>query len=172
MAVSTVKRLDPFAESYDLDGEDLTPKVIPISFKGRKYELREASADDALKWRAATLLKMAPNPDGGGLVPVSGFHDNEAHILSLCLWDVTDSPEGKRLNLYQIRNTFPYRFMEPLSERAKDISGITPNDESAELLEKRISLLQKRLDELRAAKEEKREPESPEGNGQAGTEEY
>lgn len=178
----TAARLDPRAESYDLDDESLAPVAIPITYKGRRYELREADADAALRWRSATVAKMTPGP-AGGLVPSAGFHDNEAFIVHLCLWDVTESAAGKQVPLATVRK-WPYRFLEPLSERAKQISGITIEDDTIEKLEAAIAELQEKLAKLREKEAKKREAEadgqtraddpyheddSPEGNGGGGT---
>ena len=139
--------------------EDLEPTRVPVTHKGRKYVLVEASADVGVKYQNACI--RAARMEEGHVVGMNDIADAEPLLVSLCLFHV--NADGKQLGNVAKKDilSWPNRVVKRLYEKAKDISDLDQN-QTVEQLEKSIAKLQQQLDR-------KRSKEDPNSSGGATT---
>ena len=108
------------ADTTDLG--DLEPRVFNYTVGGAPYQLREATADTAAKYRnaAAKTAKMVDGKFSG----VGNVGDLEPYLVSLCLFD----SGGKAVPLDLIK-TWPARVVKALYTKAKTASGLDEADD-------------------------------------------
>jgi hypothetical protein len=147
----------------ELNFESLEPTTVPVTFKGRKYVLKEASSDATCKWRNSGL--QGAQVRDGKVSSLGNVADLEPLLVSLCLFDVTDGGE-KPVPLKTVRE-WPYKVVSALFNRARDISGLAEEEDTEESLTKRIDeLTAKRERLLSGESDSKNSPEStPAGSG-------
>jgi hypothetical protein len=127
----------------DFNFDDLTPFEVPVTYKGKKYVLREASEDARCKYRNSLMGSAKLGPDGKP-VSISGMADCEPLLVSLCLCQVNGdgsirldtSGNPSLLPLLTIRS-WPSRIVKRLYEKAKDISDLK-EEEPQKAMEKRF----------------------------------
>lgn len=140
-----------------MDFSDLAPVEVPVTVADKKYILREASGDAACRWNNAVSKAYKLSPDGKA-VAIDGLPDVEPLLVSMCLY--TPDANGKvvvkangdadpktLVPLATIRS-WPSRVQKALFDRAKKISALGETDD-AEVVEKQIEVLQRRLAKLR-----------------------
>jgi hypothetical protein len=135
-------------QEKELIFEDLTPVEVPVTIGGKRYKLREADGETAVKYRnaAAACTKIGT---GGKFSELRGVGDLEPLLVSLCLVDEA----GNRVPESTVR-TWPNRVQRALFDRAKEISHLgeeEPSDEAS--LRAKLADTQEKLDALTAAKE-------------------
>ncbi len=135
--------------------EDLEPIAIPVTVRGKSYTLREASSDDACKWRKH-LFRAARMEGGKPVMSLDSLSDSEPLLLSYCVWETVPDKNGtlgeKRVDLSTIRS-WPNRYVRPLFEKAKEISALDEQEETEEQIIKKIAELNDKLSKLREGKE-------------------
>ena len=74
--------------------DDLTPIEIPVSIGGKKFLLREATEDAAVKYR--NKLAAAGRMVDGKVVGIGDIADAEPLLVSLCLLELyeVNGPDG------------------------------------------------------------------------------
>ena len=135
--------------------DDLAPVQIPVTVKGVKYLLCEASGDAATKWRNANVA--AARYDDGKMVGVDGIANSEPLLVSLCLCE-TNPDGGVKYNkqgdpcFVPIRTirAWPARIQRKLHDTIKQISDLD-EAETREVLEKRLADTEKKLAALDTA---------------------
>lgn len=141
---------------FDFDAQeaaDLTPKEIRgIKWKGRNYVLKEATEDAHIKFTNARI--RAARMEDGKLTALAGGAEVEALLVSLCLFEIGERPDGsevlKPVAEQTIRSQWPPRYIRKLFEEAKRISDIDQPDKKT--LDQRIADKEKELEKLRAEK--------------------
>src|SRR5262245_33468395 len=68
-----------------LNFDDLTPVEVPVSIAGKKYILREASADAASRWRNS-LMRVTKLGTDGKATFTGEAADTSTFLVSLCLF--------------------------------------------------------------------------------------
>jgi hypothetical protein len=132
----------------NLNFDDLSPVEVPVSVRGKRYTLREATGDAACKWRNAQLAATELGPDGK-VMRVKGLADLEPMLVSLCLFD----EQGKPVPAATVRE-WPARVIKAVYDECKRISQLDEAAETADDLKKQRDELDKRIAKL----------ENPEGN--------
>ncbi len=141
--------------TLELDFDDLEPISIPIKIRGKRYILKEASANDARKWRNAIFAQTRMHD--GKISGLGNVADSEALLVSLCLYEVKPyapetgyKPEEIPVPLKTVLE-WPNKLVKPLFTHARRISDLeekeTPDTE--ESLTAEITRLTTKLDELR-----------------------
>lgn len=123
---------------------DLAVKEVAATIGGKKYTLREASEDAAIKYKNA--LARSVRVADGKVVGSDGVGDAQALLVSLCLFetiaDDAGRPAGERnVPLVTVRG-WPARVVRPLFHRAEQISGLEdgPKDPPARIAALRAEL--------------------------------
>lgn len=150
-----------------MDFTDLEPVSRSVKYKEKQYVLREASADAAAKYRNQGL--RGARFSEGKMVGMGDVADLQPYLVSLCLWELVgaakeDSAETvsaarekngtveKPVDLKVIR-TWPERMVKEMFNWVKDVSMLD-EEETEEVLNKRLQDTQKKLDEIKAKKRE------------------
>lgn len=118
---------------------DLTLVEVPVTIGTDKYILREASGKAACIYRNAMFGHTTLGPEGN---PVSfkGMADIEPLLVSLCLFKAdTNSP----VTLDKVRE-LPSRIVTSLHNKAKEISNLSEDEDTADSLDKEQKALDKR----------------------------
>lgn len=128
---------------------DLKPVELKYRIGGVRYVLRECPEGDHCAWRSFQI-KMARFNDDGKVAGMGNVADSRPLLVSFCLFRadqatgeivLTDgNPQvpdlNHRVSLALIRS-WPARIVDPLFEKAKEISGIDER-ETPEALWKRL----------------------------------
>jgi hypothetical protein len=133
--------------SQEMNFDDLQPIEIPVKFRNRRFGLREASGDSAVKYRNAMLDATRLGPDGKP-ISVKGMANIEPLLVSMCLIEYIADKDGKdreRPVSEAAVRSWPNRILKPLYEKCKAISALNEDDETEEALVRRIDELQKKL---------------------------
>lgn len=133
-----MKDIDP-----DLDFTNLEPIEIPIPYGSVTYYLREASEDTHKQYRSRAMKCYdtdghIKNPDMAAETPL--------WFVQMCLYKESGGDPKNRVDLTIVRN-MPTRIVAKLFDKARKISGMD-QEETAESIRKRISELQKQLEEI------------------------
>lgn len=150
-------------EIFDFDG--LEQQTKKVKFKGKRYEVREASADAAAQFRNHGL-RSARFADGK-LLGMGDVANGQSLLVSLCLWEEVANPSdptqpGFRPVDIKVVRAWPERVVKELFEWISKVSMLDEAD-TEEVLEKRISELQKKLQDKKDKKKEKQLGNSPDG---------
>jgi hypothetical protein len=140
----------------EMNFDDLTLTEIPVTYRGRRYVLTEASGDAVCRWRNALLRATKLGPDGKP-VAIEGLADAEPLLVSRCLY-VPDKDGRLRLTphgfpdpnylvpLEDVRG-WEGRVVGALFEKVKEISHLDML-ETKEGLEEQMVKLKDRLAEM------------------------
>ncbi len=139
-------------EAEDLGAEIVfdspLPVEVPISFRGSKYLLVEASGEVACRYRNAILAASKLSRDGK-TVSINGLADTQLLLISLCLFE---AEPRKAVKLDELKK-WPAKFLEVLFTRAKAISGIDSKETKEKLLAEKAKL-DKKLARLEGNRDE------------------
>ncbi len=132
---------------------DLTPITVPVTIGGKKYVLKEASGDAAVKYRNCLLKATKLGPEGKPS-SIDGMADAEPLLVSLCLFQIATSVNklGDAVTaelpvpIHVVRG-WKNQVQKGLFARIKEISDLDEN-ETKEILEKRLAETQRKLDAL------------------------
>jgi len=121
-----IHNLEPI--NYD----DFETIRIPVSVKGFKYTLTEATGKAAVDYRNAALActKLGPTGKPSSIVGLGGL---EPLLVSLCL---TDNANSDRPVPKQTIMSWPARIQSSLFTRAKQISDLGEDNPEKDLLKK------------------------------------
>lgn len=134
------------------------PIEVPVTIGKKSYALCEAPEDAAAKYQNFSAKQIKYTPEGK-VAGVGDVADSRAMLVSLCLFEVVEGGGRAPVSIQAVRK-MKSRIVKELFETAKRISDI--DQETEEIIEKRIAADQARLKELRAAK--KNGAEGVEGN--------
>lgn len=139
----------------EMNFEDLEPVEVPVTLRGKKYRLKEANTDAAVKYRNK-IVSSAKLGENGKPVLLDGAAEAEPLLVSLCLFEViqTGQHKGKLapVSLGFVKG-LPPRTTAELFQRAKKISGLDEvQEDTVEGLEKQMQDLKKRLEVLNNGK--------------------
>lgn len=110
----------------------------PVTIDGKSYILREASEEEARKFRSAAAKTARLND--GELVGVEGVGDMQSYLVSLCLFSedkVTPVPIA-------VIRQWPTRIVRPMFDWIKEVSQLEEKP-SREKMQKDLQRLQKEL---------------------------
>lgn len=131
--------------------EDLEPISIPVTIGKNIYTLREASSDDACKWRKH-LFRSSKMEGGKPVMSLDSISDSEPLLLSYCMYEsYTDkfgTAKERKVDLQVVRS-WPNRIVRPLFEKAKEISALDEQEETEEQITKKIEDLNAKLVKVR-----------------------
>lgn len=154
MSDSNGKSLTPsFGAIPEMNFDDLQPIEIPVKFRNRRFMLKEATGDAAVKYRNAMLESTKLGPDGKP-VSVKGMANIEPYLVSLCLIELIADKDGKDRERPVSDTTlrgWPNRVLKPLYDTCKEISALSEEDDTEEAITKKIEDLQKKLAIVRKA---------------------
>lgn len=153
----------------NFDRDDLSPIEIPVKIAKKYYVLKEAKGDIATRYKNFTLRMIAITKDGmdmrmgsrkplgaetGGVrVVEEGMADADPFLVSLCLFEVTDSnrTSGTKEGLGKVALSWvrdlPNPILDTLVDRVKAISHIG-QPSTLEEIEAAISDLSEQRDKL------------------------
>ncbi len=118
----------------ELNFDDLTLIELPVSVKGVKYVLREASGDAAVRYRNKLLDGTTLGPEGN-VVKVIGMANVEPFLVSLCLFD----EKGRPVKCELIRS-WPARIQKALFEKVKEISELDEEQDLDTLIKQQAEI--------------------------------
>jgi hypothetical protein len=136
---------------------DLEPIEVPVTVRGVRYVLREASEAISIKLRGSQL-KNARLRNGQLEASVENLAESQSLLVQACLFVVQDGVEPAKwqpISLAALRS-FPTRIVQALFTRCQSISGLVEK-EDAETLEKRIAADREKLAKLRNGHDEDEE---------------
>lgn len=141
------------SDSFDFDG--ITPVSIPVRVGGKRYILREATGDVAVRYRNACLKAMKLGADGKP-VAMENMADVEPYLVHLTLFAVAENGGESQVPLATVRG-WPARVVKALFNKAKEIGSLDEAD-TKEQLQARIDADQAKLAALSNGHAEKNEP--------------
>lgn len=131
------------ASSYEeMNFDDLSEIVIPVSIKGKKYILVEADGDATAKYKNKMLScsKFAE----GKMTSVQGMADIEPYLLSLCMFVVRND---RRFPVAEgVVRSWPGKVIKKLYTKAREISELDAEETLESLTEKRAEIDKKIAD--------------------------
>lgn len=139
-----------------LDFGDLTPYEKKVKIGKETFILREASADAGAKFRnkAAHSARISPE---GKLLGVDNPADSELYLVHLCLFqrvpDGTGGVKETNVPLERIKS-WRYNIVKQMHDIIMDVSGLRQEEETEEVLTKRIAEDQKKLADMRNGSKE------------------
>ncbi len=110
----------------EMNFDDLAQVEVPVSIGGKKYVLKEATADAVRKWRNAQL-KATKLGDNGKPISLEGMADTEPLLVSLCLFEeVKESGKPDSLSPVSLStvSSWPNRIVGALFAEATKISDL------------------------------------------------
>jgi hypothetical protein len=135
--------------------EDLEPIAIPVTIGKKAYILREATGDDACKWRKY-LFRSTKMEGGKPIMSMDTLADSEPLLLSYCMHEEYADKNGetkeRKVDLQVIR-AWPNRVIRPLFEKAKAISALDEQEQTEEQIVKKIEELKEKLTNIREGSE-------------------
>lgn len=151
--------MDESKQLEAMDFDDLKPIEVSVKVKGKRYVLRQASAEAKAQFDNAKL--RATKLEDGKLVSLAGMADVEPLLVSLCLFNAdTDGrlpltadgdPDLTKLVPLKTVKLWDARIVADLFDRSKAISGLV-DKETIESVTKQIDDLMKRRQKLLDAK--------------------
>jgi len=129
----------------------------PVKVDGALYTLREAFGDAAIKFKSAQARAMR-FVDGKPTL-IEGAAEVEPLLVHLCLFESYGDPNNPRernVSMATIK-TWKAHVITKIFERAKKISRLDETLTSADV-RKKIAELQKQLEDMERAEEEKNSP--------------
>jgi hypothetical protein len=130
--------------------DDLQPIQKTVKVGETNYILKEASAATAAQYRSACV--RAARMQDGKVVGMEGIGEVEPLLVSLCLFETNKEGQIFRSVPITTVKSWRARIVKILFEKAKEISELDEK-ETEEILTKRLTEIQKKLDDFRAAKE-------------------
>lgn len=128
------------------------PIIVPVTYKGKRYVLKEASEAAAVAYRNAQLKGARYDKDGNPIGNVS-IAEAEPVLVQHCVFEVYGSDDRQRpVLMSQVLDWHP-KFVRQLFERVKAISQID-DDVTEETILAQIGRLQSMLERIRAGKEQ------------------
>ena len=156
----------PIDCDFDQDPDDLEPRVYRFKFRGDVYESREADTGAAARCRSENL--KCHKLDDGKLVRIEDTGKLEPLLVALCTFKAVPSKNGstdfRRMAPEQI-NDWPSSKTKALYSKIREMSPGLEENETVESLEKQISRLTKRLEELRKTEGGDGAKNAPAGGG-------
>ena len=152
----------------NFDTDDLTPRELPVKFRGLSYVLREASEDAVCRYRNK-IMECTVMQDGKAQ-RVQGMADVEPLLVSLCLFEEAPldtmgafhPPPHRDGRLYppgllpvplEVVLSWPNRVVKKLFETAKRISDLEHEEPATEEgLRESIQQAQAKLDQHLASR--------------------
>lgn len=154
--------------SFDFDEDLGPPKEKSVTWKGNRYVLREASEGAAALHRGIYMRATRFSAEGKPGAVDSSAADADPMLVAQCLFKV-GVKDGKEIvsktpcDLRFVKDEFPARLIKRMLAWVKKYSEIDIEEESEEILEKKIKELQGKLDKRRARKGEAALKNEPEG---------
>lgn len=143
--------------------DSLLPREEHFDADGRRFILREATEDAAMKIRAVADRATRTSPDGKTVevIDAAASAENALYMVSLCLWEVTKDGE-KQVTPDEMRH-WPARVTKALAEKVIEMSELGERD-TPESLDEKIARLREQREKLLADG-----GASPEKNGHKAT---
>jgi hypothetical protein len=136
--------------------DSIALREVPVRVGTKQYVLREANGEARRRYHNA-LMKGARLDAEGRPASFGDMADAELVLLQGCLCDAS----GRQLPM-QTLASWPGRVLQPLFEKAQEISELKKADDTEESLLKQLAGLQEKLEKVRAAK-------GAGGNGREGS---
>lgn len=120
------------AERIDFnDHEDIE---VPVSFKGKKYLLLEASGEASRRFQNKSI--SGARLEDGKVSGLSNTADAQFVLLAACII----AEEGRKPVDESVIKLWPHRMTKRLFERCKEISELDEDDSIEALLKQRLEL--------------------------------
>ncbi len=144
---------------FDFDARGLKPVRIPVKYDGQLYLLLELSESGKVQHQDHITSKLIIGNEGKPVGTRGGIADADALLLSLCLCETEGLDESGQPALKRKKDnsvvmvdkkkilSWPSRLVDQLTDKAKQISGLTKKKTRAEIT-REIENLQKELEEL------------------------
>ena len=164
--VDVISHDDPYA---DIVFADPAPKSVNVTIGGERYVLKEATEDAHVAWECAR--SGGARLEDGVLTGMGETPKADVTLLSKCLFKIGGKDGKTQVQVgEQTIKSWATRVVQPLVVRLKLISGISEN-ETADVLRKRIAADGKKLAKLEAVAAGEEEPSGPKGSpsGSPGT---
>lgn len=130
--------------TVDFDFSDLTPQTATAIIGGKKYLLREATEDQAVKFK--NMSAKAVKFKDGETTGIEGAANVEPFLLSLTMVEV--DADGKEKQVFEsFIRTLLARVVSPLFDWVRDASGLGGKD-TVESIDKKIADLTKKRAEV------------------------
>ncbi len=143
----------------EVDLGDATPIEAPFRISGKRYLVKSAPAAAAAMWQNFLVGKATFDPETGQPTKFAGAMEAQHFLLSMCMVEAETQIPVTIVTIKQ----WPNKIVQPLCDKLFEISELsTPETEQA--LTKQLETIEKKLDKLRAAKENGREPAKVLGN--------
>ena len=124
------------SDTLIFDSLELTK--VPVKIAGVEYTLREASGGSATEYRDRMMGCTTLGPTGKPS-KISGMAKLEIWILSRCLYDTNNN----QVNQSTIES-WPNSILKKLFAKLEEISELQSEQETVEILEKRIQMIKER----------------------------
>lgn len=155
-------------ENFDFDSmPDLEPKTVRgIKYRGKSYVLRTASAGAGVKFKNARLRAL--RMDDGKLVAFEGAADVEPLLVSLCVFELVRTEDGREVEKpvdEAVVRGWPGEMVKKLFDKAMELSPFLEDSPTVDGLTKEIARLTTRLESLKKGKGEDDRPFDSPPNG-------
>ena len=139
----------------DYTEDDLRPTEIIVSLGARKFVLRSANGDAAIKYKNALIKRVTFGSDGNAQ-KVDGLADVEPLLLVWCMRECVLDAEGEPKpgefvkmspNLDDVRS-WPPKVINAYHAKIKEISEMDEDDDTIESLTKQKETIEKKLSKL------------------------
>lgn len=127
----------------DYNFDEIAPIEVPITVKGERFILHEATGDAACKYGNAMSACYHYGPEGN-ISSITGMADVQPLLISLCL----TKENGARVSEDVVRS-WPARVQKSLFKRAKEISDLDVGDDALESLMKQRDEIDRRIARLK-----------------------
>lgn len=133
--MSLDKEWHPSDKDFSLNFDAVEEVIIPVTYKGKKYALKEASGDTVALYRNAAVARMGKLSDGGKPTSLTKVGDLEPFLVALCFHEVDQETGelGHHVNEKVIR-AMPHQMVRKLFDTVKKISGLVEEDDSREII--------------------------------------
>lgn len=128
-------------DTTPMNFDDLTPIEIPVSIGVKQYVLCEATGTAGVAFNNARTKGIKFSNEGKPN-SISGVADVEPLLVSLCLFETVEG--GRKPVPITTVQSWPYRVMKDLFDRAKEISNLDES-ETLEDLQKQKTEIDKKI---------------------------
>lgn len=135
----------------DYDADNKEPVEIPVTYKGRKYVLKEADGSVSFAYRSAAGKGVRLVDEKVQADSITGTIEAEFTLVGGCLYHTEGEMKDKAVGTL-FAKSLPNRLLKELYERAKVISGLDNKPMTEDDHIKAVTDAQKSLDKFRAAK--------------------